>query len=124
MECYNCKGPHRARDCPKPRAECFNCKQRGHSQRKCPFKRRPNDGSRKVTGDRGENEVVQEDKETRNPYIMSVVLKGRKFKCLVDTGSSCTIIRRGVAEKLKLKKDEDKSVLRDFAGKVTTSAGS
>jgi predicted aspartyl protease len=70
------------------------------------------------------NEVVQEDKETRNPYIMSVALEGRKFKCLVDTGSSCTIIRRGVAEKLKLKIDEDKSVLRDFAGKVTTSAGS
>jgi hypothetical protein len=124
MECYNCKGPHRARDCPKPRAECFNYKQRGHFQSKCPFKRRPNDDSRKVTGDRGVNEVVQEDKETRNPYIMSVVLKGRKFKCLVDTGSSCTIIRRGVAEKLKLKIDEDKSVLRDFAGKVTTSAGS
>jgi hypothetical protein len=44
IECYNCKGPHRARDCPKSRVECFNCKQRGHFQSKCPFKRRPNNG--------------------------------------------------------------------------------
>lgn len=35
MQCFNCKGPHRARDCKKARLQCFNCKRLGHTANKC-----------------------------------------------------------------------------------------
>jgi hypothetical protein len=36
IQCFNCHGPHRVRDCKKPRLECFDCKHLGHIAKNCP----------------------------------------------------------------------------------------
>ena len=40
MQCFNCKGPHRVRDCKKPKLECFNCSRLGHIAKSCPDKKK------------------------------------------------------------------------------------
>jgi hypothetical protein len=39
IQCFNCHGPHRVRDCKKPRLECFDCKHLGHIAKNCPQKK-------------------------------------------------------------------------------------
>lgn len=127
MQCYNCKGPHRARDCKKPRLECFNCKRLGHIAKRCPQKNMTQHNPqtrRQEEKEVGETTIVAKAKTSpENPYIMNVILNGKRFKCLVDTGSACTIIRQGVATKLGLEPAGIKSVLRSFSGHCVSSAG-
>jgi predicted aspartyl protease len=56
---------------------------------------------------------------------MPAVLNGKKVKCLVDTGSSTTIIRPCVAKTLGLSVKEDigRPVLRGFSGNRVASTG-
>jgi hypothetical protein len=35
VTCFNCKGPHRARDCPRSRPECYKCGRLGHIAKNC-----------------------------------------------------------------------------------------
>jgi transposase InsO family protein len=58
-----------------------------------------------------------------NPYIMTAILNGKKFKCLVDTGSACTIIRQCVATKLGLVPKQEDTVLRSSDGNYVASTG-
>ena len=58
-----------------------------------------------------------------NPYVMPVVLNGKKFKCLVDTGSACTIIRKSVATKLEVVPKQEHTLLRSFDGSYVASTG-
>lgn len=117
--CFNCKGPHRARDCPKPRLECFNCKRLGHKQNKCPGR-----NPKQIAGKSDNVSEIVQVKNTNNPYIMNVVLNGKKYKCLVDTGSSCTLIRRCVSENLGLEvQNNNIQILKSFTGNSITSAG-
>lgn len=39
LECYNCKGAHYFRQCPKPKLECTKCHSIGHVQKNCPKKK-------------------------------------------------------------------------------------
>lgn len=39
---FNCKGPHRAGDCPKPKLECFHFKRLENKQNKYPDKNKQN----------------------------------------------------------------------------------
>jgi predicted aspartyl protease len=54
---------------------------------------------------------------------MNVVLNGQKFKCLVDTGSACTLIRRRVATELGLRIETENTVLTTFSGTCVASVG-
>jgi transposase InsO family protein len=54
---------------------------------------------------------------------MNVMLNAKKFKCLVDTGSACTIIRKRVATKLGLRLENGDVVLRSFSGENVATTG-
>lgn len=54
---------------------------------------------------------------------MTVMLNGHKFKCLIDTGSACTLVRRCVATKIGLHIENSHSMLRSFSGNYVAVAG-
>ncbi|CAG9771552.1 unnamed protein product [Ceutorhynchus assimilis] len=116
--CFNCQGQHYFKNCPKPKLECFHCKKLGHKQNQCPLK---------STKNSFKNSVHAVDKTGEpNPYIMPVNLNGIKFKCLVDTSSTRTLLKRSVIEKLGLRienNDIGKLVLRGFSGNLVVSEG-
>jgi hypothetical protein len=119
VQCFNCKGAHWVKDCPKPKIECFYCKRLGHFQNKCPFKTSKPKAKREI------NEIAKDSEKCKNPFVMPAVLNGKKVKCLVDTGSSTTIIRQCVAKTLGLSVREDigRPVLRGFSGNRVASTG-
>lgn len=95
LVCYNCGRPgHMAKNCRKPRIECKNCRRLGHTDDKCPFSKHVNEAV--VVGE----PVVS--KTSNHMFIHTAYINEEKTSCLVDTGSSNTLIRSSVVEKFNL----------------------
>jgi hypothetical protein len=78
VQCFNCKGAHWIKDCPKSKIECFHCKRLGHFQNKCPFKNSKPKAKREI------NKIAKDSEKCKNPFVMPAVLNGKEVKCLVD----------------------------------------
>ncbi len=124
VQCYNCKGSHFARDCPKPPVTCYGCKRPGHLKVNCPNQSAT--GSKTATTkSRNVNEVTPVKVAAENPYLMLARVNGKRVRCLVDTGSSCTLLRQSVASALKLTvmPNTTNAILQSFTGETVRSVG-
>ncbi|GBM38500.1 hypothetical protein AVEN_24592-1 [Araneus ventricosus] len=101
-KCFNCSnfGPI-SKDCPlpKPLTTCRKCNKTGHKDKICVVKgiNHSNDRSLSVR-------QVGENSEESNSYLKKA--KHNNFdpvQALIDTKSSCCLLRTSIAQKLKLK---------------------
>lgn len=95
VRCYNCQlSGHISRDCTQPRKpeKCVICKSEGHTASRC-----TNQPQVSLVDDQSTNGL--------SVYIKDVWLNQHTeaVQGLVDTGSSYSMIKRGVAERLSLK---------------------
>jgi len=66
--------------------------------------------------------AVMEAKCLTNLYEKQIIVNGHKIKGLLDSGSSCSVLRKSIVEKYKLPTAvTSDNVLRGFAGQVATS---
>ncbi|KAJ3621738.1 hypothetical protein MTP99_003844 [Tenebrio molitor] len=116
ITCYNCHENHRATDCPKPNIECTNCHKLGHTREKC-WVSRPKTNNKQV------NEI-RAVKASPNVFLKTAVINNKKIKCLLDTGSDCTIMKLSVTRKVKavIHESETNTTLRCFLGNVIASS--
>lgn len=112
IECFNCgKAGHIARKYRMLRVECEQCSRLGHRAEKCPLK--------------GEVNVIKETGTASNLYEISITLNGHKIWGLIDSGSSCTLVRASIAKKYNLNiSSTPKKILRGFAGQLSASSQS
>lgn len=59
-----------------------------------------------------------------NPYIKYATIKDKKVKCLIDTGSTSSLIRESVLEKIGLRYHPNSNRLRSFDGNLVSALGS
>lgn len=116
ISCFNCGGNHPVRDCTKPRIECTRCKRLGHMQQNCPLQK-SSQNTKRV------NEVNVIDK-TENIFIKPALVNNKlKIKCLLDSGSDCTLVKRSTAQKATAEiRDDCNTSLKCFMGNTVISS--
>lgn len=91
-----------------PRVEYDRCNPLGHRADKCIIKKDVN--------------AVNGSDAKPNLYERSVLINGHKIPGLIDTGSSCTLLRASVVKTYNIVASvTSDNVLRGFAGQSTTS---
>lgn len=103
IRCFNCNQiGHPSFRCDKPLIKCTNCDRIGHQSTDCArvmlykqTENRPDKNKKQVS------DVSVADK-TNNKYIMGIRVNGIPFKCHLDLGSQCTLMRESDAKLLNL----------------------
>ncbi|CAD7085358.1 unnamed protein product [Hermetia illucens] len=94
--CYNCfERGHLSLNCPKPqrRPRCVKCNRTGHAQNDCPTAARTEANRRETI-----NRIAQ---HTDNKLLTKTVEIGDdEFECIVDSASSCSLIRQSEAPRI------------------------
>lgn len=130
IECYTCKGPHLARDCPDKRKEelkCYRCEGK-HVWKNCPYDAYGNmkpssSSSNKETcsvvgsGDAGVSQDTVKSRLTGVPVI-NVHVNGQSVQALVDTGCTKSMVRVGLCDAM-----ERRTVLVAFDGSEVKCSG-
>lgn len=113
VSCFNCGENHRIRSCNKPIIKCEKCNLFGHTKNACKSQNRNHSLNK--------NEVnLIYNKE--NIYVKTASINTRKLKCLIDTGSTCTLMKLSVARDLKLRLVESPDTfINSFAGNTVIS---
>lgn len=111
IRCFNCGENHLARDCIKRRLQCMLCKRLGHSAAQC----------QKKKNKQSINEITSgENKE--NMFNKTALINGHKIKCLLDSGSECSVMRISVARRIHLDvQNKNVTVLKCFMGYMVSS---
>ncbi len=101
-KCFNCNNfGHISKDCilPRPVITCRKCNKTGHKAKNC-FSKNENN----YTNDKSLSFRQDENTEESSSYIKKAKLNScDEVQALIDTGSSCCLLRFSVAQKLKLK---------------------
>jgi hypothetical protein len=118
--CYNCSEPgHTAPKCRKDPQKCTICSRLGHLAEYCRRgTEKTNTGSNTDNSNKKVNSImsITAQNKTSNIYNKIVYIDNQKKTAFVDFGSQCTIIKRSVAEDLKLKMcTEDLPIIKGFA---------
>ncbi|CAD7077440.1 unnamed protein product [Hermetia illucens] len=113
--CYNCfERGHLSLNCPKPqrRPRCVKCNRTGHAQNDCPTAARTEANRRETI-----NRIAQ---HTDNKLLTKTVEIGDdEFECIVDSASSCSLIRQSEAQRIgQIKQLEPAQQLKGFGGAV------
>ncbi|CAD7092789.1 unnamed protein product [Hermetia illucens] len=113
--CYNCfERGHLSLNCPKPqrRPRCVKCNRTGHAQNDCPTAARTEANRRETI-----NRIAQ---HTDNKLLTKTVEIGDdEFECIVDSASSCSLIRQSEAQRIgQIKQFEPAQQLKGFGGAV------
>ncbi|CAD7088936.1 unnamed protein product [Hermetia illucens] len=113
--CYNCfERGHLSLNCPKPqrRSRCVKCNRTGHAQNDCPTAARTEANRRETI-----NRIAQ---HTDNKLLTKTVEIGDdEFECIVDSASSCSLIRQSEAQRIgQIKQFEPAQQLKGFGGAV------
>lgn len=93
IRCFNCNQQgHPSFKCDKPLVKCLKCDRLGHQTANC-YKR--NENSNNDLTDKNEKQVSELSVLDRanDKYIMDVCVNGVMFKCHLDLGSQCSLIR-------------------------------
>lgn len=91
LDCFNCGSNHFVRQCPQPIVKCTACKRYGYKRETCI----------KI-----KNSVAACDKTfygNHSMFVKKAHILGNTVKCLIDSGSACTLIKDSVAKALELK---------------------
>ncbi|CAD7082879.1 unnamed protein product [Hermetia illucens] len=113
--CYNCfERGHLSLNCPKPqrRPRCVKCNRTGHAQNDCPTAARTEANRRETI-----NRIAQ---HTDNKLLTKTMEIGDdEFECIVDSASSCSLIRQSEAQRIgQIKQFEPAQQLKGFGGAV------
>ncbi|CAD7092814.1 unnamed protein product [Hermetia illucens] len=113
--CYNCfERGHLSLNCPKPqrRPRCVKCNRTGHAQNDCPTAARTEANRRETI-----NRIAQ---HTDNQLLTKTVEIGDdEFEYIVDSASSCSLIRQSEAQRIgQIKQFEPAQQLKGFGGAV------
>lgn len=96
VKCYNCgEQGHIAPNCQKesrPRGSCYKCGEMGHTIKTCPKENR-SEGPGSTTA------LMVDDGRDTSRYYLIVMINTLKFRCLIDSGSAISIIRKSHYEK-------------------------
>ena len=104
--CLGCGGWHYKPDCPFKDAECYTCKKKGHLQKVCYSKNKPNFRTKhnyvttkttnKCTEYRERDEYIfsQSDSSTTVPYEVRFKLNNTLVSMELDTGAARTIMSK------------------------------
>ncbi|KFM72496.1 Retrovirus-related Pol polyprotein from transposon 17.6, partial [Stegodyphus mimosarum] len=125
-KCFSCNNfGHISKDCPlpKPVVICRKCNKTGHKAKNCVTKADNNHSNDKNYS----IEQVSENSEESNSYLKKAKLNNsEEVQALIDTGSSCCLLRTSVAQKLKVKPEPAVNELYGFGNQrvpAVTSIG-
>lgn len=119
--CYNCSEPgHIAPKCRKDPQKCTICSRVGHLAEYCRRgTEKTNTGFNTDNTSKKVNNIIlciTAQNKTSNIYNKIVYIDNQKKTAYVDFGSHCTIIKKSVAEELKLKIcTKDLPIIKGFA---------
>ncbi|GBM06954.1 hypothetical protein AVEN_239662-1 [Araneus ventricosus] len=101
-KCFNCSNfGHIAKNCSLPKSvlTCRDCNETGHKAINCVAKESNHSSDESLSVRR-----VGENSEESNSYLKKAKLNNcNNVQALIDTGSSCCLLKTSVAQKLKLK---------------------
>ncbi|GBN95418.1 hypothetical protein AVEN_76587-1 [Araneus ventricosus] len=101
-KCFNCsKFGHIARNCllPKSVLTCRECNETDHKAINCVAKETNHSSDESLPV-----RLVGENSEERNSFLKKAKINNcDKVQALIDTGSSCCLLKISIAQKLKLK---------------------
>ncbi|GBM72860.1 hypothetical protein AVEN_39758-1 [Araneus ventricosus] len=116
LKCFNCSNfGHISRNCSLPKSvlTCRECDESGHKAINCVAKENNHSGDKKLSV--GE---VGKKLEKNDLYLKKVKLNNCvNMQALIDTGSSCCLLKISVAQKLKLKLEPAVNKIYGFGNK-------
>ena len=103
ISCNNCKGNHKAVDCPSPQV-CYQCGRPGHIKRDCPTKSKSTFQSRH--GPRPALNMTMVHSKDFNPHalplvVIPVTVGNSEFEALVDNGANVNAIAQTTFQNIK-----------------------
>lgn len=107
---------------------CFNCQQKGHYRMECPQNKNQREnykqfkGNKTVSANKTTNQI-DSDEPSNNLFITMCKINGKKVKCLLDTGSTTTLLKESLVKNLALSYVPQSGFLRNFNGDLVSSIG-
>lgn len=132
IRCFNCSQiGHPSFKCDKPLIKCTNCDRIGHQTANC---YRPKSSGVSNNSNQSSNATTRTEKQvselsvvdkTNDKYIMDVKVNDLSFRCHLDLGSQCSLMRETDAKSLNVKliTDVELPLLRGIGSNLVRPLG-